>query len=168
MSSRGSTNRSRRYAPRSRYTTTKGASVESETGSLESIDKSLRQLSTDVQEDRQARQHSTRVTRWWIAATVGLVLLVAFIGYEANEGRLANRNKSRCDIRSGFIDLANSVPTDPTLVLDAIRRYDARLTAAGIPSCGGVSLCRDGFYSESVGRGSCSSHGGVERILIPG
>ena len=131
-------------------------------------------LTKEVADNTKNVEKNTRSTnrRSWIfvgviAAVVVLIVAVALVGWRLNEGRLNQRNQGRCDTRAGFVDLANAAKASPELTLEAIRNYDSRLADAGIPRCPGISVCEDGWYSQSTGRGACSSHGCVASILIP-
>lgn len=79
---------------------------------------------------------------------------------------LSDRDQGRCNVRAGFIDIANAGHASEALTLGAIRDYDRRQAELGAKPCGGVAECVDGTYTLSVGRGACSHHGGVRKILV--
>lgn len=126
-------------------------------------------LKDEVKLEREKREQALRMERsnrlrGALATVVAFAMLAGLI-YRNESQRNEQRFESRCNIRSGFVGIANAAQASPALVLAAIRDYDA---AQGTGACGGIAVCSDGSYSEAAGKqGACSGHGGVERILVP-
>ncbi len=121
---------------------------------LEAIHEDLLPIPAALKAERRAR-------RWQVVLLAALILAVFALGYRVEQNRKASALEARCSIRTAFIAAGVRLGAEPEVLDPVIADLDSNL---GTGNCSPVSICRDGTPSQSSGPGTCSRHGGVDRL----